>query len=116
MLIKDILYINTDRDFYENFVDGYDLTFKLEFKHKISKKEIIIEDTITLPNLVNRYFEMSIDTSDFETGFYTYKIYLEDLSGTFKLYELGLGLKEFIESSIFENTTKDNDNVFVYEA
>jgi hypothetical protein len=113
MILKEELYFNTDRDFYSTYPDTLDLTAKLIFINKISKKTITVEETIVLPNLLNRYFIFPIDNmSDFENGFYTFTLYLET-EGAYVEYESGLILNELTTPDIYTNVVGDNDTVFV---
>jgi len=113
MILKSEIYFNTDRDFYDTYPDVLDLTAKLVFVNKISKKIITIEETIVLPNLLNRYFIFPINNmSDFENGFYTFTLYLKT-EGAYVEYENGLILNELTTPYIYTNVVGDDDTVFV---
>lgn len=117
MLIQNDIYINTNRDFYDDYVDVTGVEYQLTFTHKESNEVITFTGTTILPNLVNRYFIITIDVTQLEhEGWYQYDLELKNVNSTnFDLYEIGLGLKQYSSPNIYSDDEDITDTTFVDE-
>jgi len=113
MILKDKMYFNIYRNFYEDYVVDGKCTVKLFLQNKISDTKMEKIETITLPNLTNDFIVVNFEDENLVDGWYTYNLFLLKNEDYVEV-EFGSILKNFKKPDVFNAEKKDKD-IFIVE-